>query len=787
MNSSTEILKKLLLKHPKTLGIDCLFDNEFLCWEDENANIISVSPSCEQITGYSVDDLIGNSKLFENIIFKEDYNIWQKRSNDLLSTDVSNCEFRIHHKSKRIIYIQQKSQRIFENNTFIGIKILNRDITNQKLTKEIINASTSVLFLWKNEPNFPAEFVTENVSNLLGYSVEDFTSGKIIYNNLIHPDCIKRVLSEVDKNKSEKNHSYLHQPYKIITKDGQIKWVSDNTSIRYDSFGNITHFHGIVSDISESKNAIDKLKQSEEIYRNVFNHSPLGILHFDKNGVITDCNEEFSSIIGTNKNNLIGFNMLTTLKDLELKEVVQKSLTIGSGVYKNFYTSVISGKTIPVVGRFNAVYSDGKQIIGGVGLIEDITDRNNHEKLQKALFEISATSSKMISIRELYKELHEIIKRLMPAENLFVAIHNKQTNLITFPYHVDKYDSPPKPKNFGNGLAEYILRTKTSQIISADMDKELQKKGEVELSGESAQIWVGVYLDFEGDYQGVLALQDYENPDAYSQEDLKVLQFVSEQIVKVLDKKYADRRLLESVEQLSLAKKELEVINKNKDMFFSIIAHDLRAPFNTLLGVTEMISGNMDDMSMKEVKEISSVIHSSTNNLFKLIENLLSWSRLQMGVFQINPVKLSILEVINDVLEVVSYSALDKKIMIENKITDLNAIVDKECLKTVARNLISNAIKFTNRFGNIILSSVELENHIQITIKDNGVGIKEEAIPKLFSISSKTSTIGTESEKGTGLGLILCKDLIEKNNGTIWVKSQFGKGSEFSFTIPKPI
>jgi len=601
----------------------------------------------------------------------------------------------------------------------------------------------------------------------------------------MHPECINRVMNEVKANRLDRNSSYTHQPYRIITKDGKIKWVSDNTSLRYDSLGNLTHFHGIISDITESKNALDKLKQSEEIYRNVFNHSPLGILHFDKNGVITDCNEEFSSIIGTNKHNLIGFNMLTNITDIELKEVVQKSLTIGSGVYKNFYTSVLTGKTTPVVGRFNAVYSDGKQIIGGVGLIEDITDRNNHEKLQKALFDISATSSKIISISELYKELHEIIMRLMPAENLFVAIHNKHTNLITFPYHVDKYDSAPKPKIFGNGLAEFILRTKKSQIITAKIDKELQLKGEVELSGESAQIWVGVYLDFEGDYQGVLALQDYENPDAYSQEDLKVLQFVSEQIVKVLDKKYADRRLLDSIEQLSLAKMELEVINKNKDIFFSIIAHDLRAPFNTLLGVTEMISGNMDDMSMKEVKEISSVIHSSTNNLFKLIENLLSWSRLQMGVFQINPVKLSILEVINDVLEVVSYSASDKKIMIENNITDLNAIVDKECLKTVVRNLLNNAIKFTNRFGNIILSSVELESYVQISIKDNGVGIKEEVIPKLFGISSKTSTIGTESEKGTGLGLILCKDLIEKNNGKIWVKSQFGKGSEFSFTIPK--
>ena len=147
-------------------------------------------------------------------------------------------------------------------------------------------------------------------------------------------------------------------------------------------------------------------------------------------------------------------------------------------------------------------------------------------------------------------------------------------------------------RQFGNGWTEVVLKSEKSQIITPEISDEITKKQIVDLFGRPSLVWIGIYLEFEGDYKGVLALQDYDNPNAYSEEDIKILQFVSEQIAKVLDKKYADRRLKESIEELSDAKKELEKINQNKDRFFSIIAHDLRAPFNTLLGVTNDFWGH---------------------------------------------------------------------------------------------------------------------------------------------------------------------------------------------------
>ncbi len=911
MSNKKETLKDILETTSSLFNLNDFYSRDMQYWEDENKNILSISNACEKITGYTSDEFLNNPKLIEDIIFDEDREIWENRCKDVHHDDVDRVQFRIKHKSGKTVWLEHDSQKLYnQSGVFIGFRSSNRDITRRKYTNEIINSSSSVLFLWKNEKGFPVEFVSPNVKNILGYTIEEFISGKVSYNDIIHPKCKARVNSEATINTKIKDENFKHEPYRIITKDNRTIWVSDNTSVKEDSNGMVTHFHGIVTDITEQKEAeqalksseerykslvefspngivihsrgrilyvnamavkliggtvsedyigkkindfihtdfqdevVEKLKhvseglrtrdffemklkridgttidvavasanikhndeiviqtvfyditktkkiqadlrKSEEVYRNIFNFSPLGILHFDKDGNITDCNDEFAKLIGTPREVLMDLNMLKNLKDEKLKKAVITCLTIGSSYYEDYYTSVTSGKTLPVTVRFNAVYDGDNSISGGIGLVEDISERKKNENLQKALFDISETASKTISMKELYQELHGIIKKLMPAKNMYVATHNSETNLVSFPYHVDEYDDLPTEHQFGNGLTEYILKTKKSQIITQKTDIELQQSGKVSQVGKPVLIWVGVYLEFEGNYKGVLALQDYTNANAYNEDDLKILKFVSSQIVKVLDKKYADRRLRNFVKELFEAKQELEIINENKDRFFSIIAHDLRSPFNTLLGVSEMISGDMDDMSMKEVKEISRVIHSSTQNLFKLIENLLSWSRLQMGAFVVEPIELKICNVVKSVLEILKITAKEKEITIVNNIANTNVFADEECVKTVLRNLIGNAIKFTKRCGKIELSSKSTDKFVEITISDSGVGMDQSTVQEIFSINKKTSTAGTENESGTGLGLILCKDLIEKNNGKIWAISEFGKGSQFSFTLPK--
>ena len=406
-------------------------------------------------------------------------------------------------------------------------------------------------------------------------------------------------------------------------------------------------------------------------------------------------------------------------------------------------------------------------------VLEDISARKKDEQLQKALFSISDEASKSKTIDELYKSIHKIISELMVAKNLYIAIHDGKKDIISFPYYVDEKRASREPRIFGDGLTEYVLSKKESTIVTEEIDRELQEVGAISRDQNYTQSWVGIYLNFEGDYQGVLAVQDYDNKATYGKQELEVLEFVSQQIVKAIDKKYSEIELRKSFKKLSKAKKELELINKNKDRFFSIIAHDLRSPFMALMGISQMISEDMAQMTLEEINEMTRTIHHSTLNLNKLIENLLGWSRLQMGTFEVIPKEISLMEISQDVINTLNLSAIKKNITIKNNITETQLFADKDCVNTILRNLVNNAIKFTKRNGTINLSAKEDNSLIKIAVEDNGVGISKSTLAKLFSITEKVSEVGTEEEVGTGLGLILCKELVEKNNGKIWAESKF--------------
>ncbi|NBC83170.1 MAG: response regulator [Bacteroidetes bacterium] len=230
---------------------------------------------------------------------------------------------------------------------------------------------------------------------------------------------------------------------------------------------------------------------------------------------------------------------------------------------------------------------------------------------------------------------------------------------------------------------------------------------------------------------------------------------------------------------------ELSELNATKDKFFSIIAHDLKNPFNTLLGFSELLMTNLSNYSSSELEEFIGIIHQTSKNAYALLENLLEWSRSQTGRIKFQPDKLDMKLLVESTLQTVQNNALKKNITLLNQIKHPGtAFADENMIKTVIRNLLSNAIKFTDNEGEIKVYSKTEDNLIYITISDNGVGIKEKDLEKLFRIDVNHSTVGTENEMGTGLGLILCKEFIVKNGGEIWVESEYGKGSQFTFTLP---
>ncbi len=230
---------------------------------------------------------------------------------------------------------------------------------------------------------------------------------------------------------------------------------------------------------------------------------------------------------------------------------------------------------------------------------------------------------------------------------------------------------------------------------------------------------------------------------------------------------------------------KLKQLNNDKDLFISILGHDLKGPFNVLLGMSEELSENLQDYQIDEIKNMITDINKSAQQSYNLLEDLLSWARAQQGKISFKPQKLNFADLCKDALEILQQSANAKKNQIvypaESRLT---VFADPDMIKTVLRNLVSNAIKFSNINDEISISAIQNITDITISVSDNGVGIPHDNIEKLFNNSYIITTIGTAKEKGTGLGLLLCKEFVEKHNGKIWVESEVGKGSVFKFTLP---
>ena len=237
-------------------------------------------------------------------------------------------------------------------------------------------------------------------------------------------------------------------------------------------------------------------------------------------------------------------------------------------------------------------------------------------------------------------------------------------------------------------------------------------------------------------------------------------------------------------EEIQKQRDYLNQLNKTKDRFFSIIAHDLKNPFNSIKGFTDLLIDNKKEYDEEKQLKFLRIIKDSTNKASVLLNNLLIWANSQSGSLNYTPKRIELVKHVMDVVSLLEIQAIKKEIDIYNNVDhNLSVLADENMLNTILRNLISNAIKFTKHGGEIKILSEVNEDKVEITVKDNGVGMSEKIIEGLFSLEEKNTNVGTANEQGSGLGLILCKDFVEKHGGKIWVKSTEGVGTEFIFSL----
>jgi signal transduction histidine kinase len=238
--------------------------------------------------------------------------------------------------------------------------------------------------------------------------------------------------------------------------------------------------------------------------------------------------------------------------------------------------------------------------------------------------------------------------------------------------------------------------------------------------------------------------------------------------------------------ELKKKNKELKQLNATKDKFFQILGHDIKAPMSQIISIVDVLKNDSQDLPENMRGKLLNKVTESSFQGLKLLDNILEWAMLQTGQLTFKPEKIEINELITGVVKFLHESAREKNITITNNIDQkIEAYADSNMLKTVFRNLISNAIKFTPEDGKISLNAVLHENGYLFSVKDTGIGMDQETINKLFKIEEKVSTRGTYNEQGTGLGLLLCQEFIEKHGSKIWVESTIGHGSSFQFFLPE--
>ncbi|MDP4172842.1 MAG: PAS domain S-box protein [Bacteroidota bacterium] len=564
--------------------------------------------------------------------------------------------------------------------------------------------------------------------------------------------------------------------------EGGVAWVSTTKAPLFDHLGNVSGIVGISRDITEIKAKEEALAKSEERYRNLIEYSPDTIAIICKGRLVFINNAGLALMKASGKNDLI---------DKDIQEFVDLSY-IEPAIH--FFEQISENKKPIKALKVKLKKLDREMIeteITGLPtiynnlpatqvIIRDVTEVKKQERIQKTTLKLLKASNYANTADELFRYIHQAVSELMPVKNFYIALYDENSKLLSFPYCIDEEDEQMPPQSLGKGLTEYVLKTGKAHLVTEQMDIELREKGEVELVGAPAKIWLGVPLQVREKTIGVMAVQDYYNEKAYSKSDKQALELLSFSVSRSIERKMAEEEILKYVQQL-------KETNATKDRFFSFISHDLRSPFSSLLGFSELLIADYDDLSDQEVKRYLEIIGATSRNLYNLLNNLLQFTRFQTGRVQYCPKYVSLLELIERNVELIKGNIIKKELKLTNNIKEeIDLYIDEEMISSVIQNLLTNAIKFTPRKGEIKLSSKldKGKNEVEISVSDTGIGMDEQTISKLFRIEVIQTTSGTEKESGTGLGLLLTKEAVEKNNGKIYVESIPKEGTTFRFTLP---
>jgi len=512
---------------------------------------------------------------------------------------------------------------------------------------------------------------------------------------------------------------------------------------------NNEQFLGIISkDITEEKLFRRTVYQNEKHLDILFNNDAIGIAIGKPDGGLYKINQKFMDIVGFSFHELRNFNLINLIHSDDQREVFELFEKTKSNKGKKFSfkkrVRQKSGNKLWVRSHVNFQWSSDKQLEMIVIFLEDISSQKKAED----------------ALRE--------------SERKYRFIAEKASDII---YSI----SLDKKITFYNRAAERIFEVPVEELAKKEYshlmlpkDKEFAKKLHQErLAGKKSPIFRHAFKTPKGK---IVHLEFSVNPlfDDYNQ------------VIGSLGIARDITARVKAEEKITEKNNQLQELVKTKDKLLSVIAHDLRDPFNTLIGFSEILQDQYYELSEEEILKYLQQINFASNNGFNLLTNLLDWSKTQTDKIKSIPEEKNITKIIHHVILYVKNSALAKNIEINfNHAEELIANIDENMLRTVLRNLIINAIKFSYKNDVINITTVDNPNEIIISIKDYGTGIRKDEIEHILNKDINFTKPGTDLEKGTGLGLIICKEFVQQWGGTLTIDSAIGKGSTLSFSIPK--
>ncbi len=438
-----------------------------------------------------------------------------------------------------------------------------------------------------------------------------------------------------------------------------------------------------------------------------------------------------------------------------------------------------SGATATFLVHADVIELGGVPSLLSVGI--DITERRRREQVQAATYQISRAVLAGGSLEVLFAEVHRIVGGLMPARNFYVALASADGRELAFPYFADEHVAAPPPRPLGNGFTEYVLQSgRPARVNAAELEALLRARGAYQPLLRPAAQRLGVPLNAAGRTLGVIALQDYQRADAYGDEELRLLNFVAEQVAVAVQRHQAEAAL-------RAAKEAADAASQAKSYFLASVSHELRTPLNGILGYTQIL--RRDSALTDRQRDGVRIIHESAEHLLALINDVLDFSKIEAGRIELQPADFDLAAFVASMGSVFAPRAREKGILLETALADgLPRWVcgDEQRLRQIVFNLMSNAVKFTATGGVVLAVEAGTEGAIRFCVSDTGPGIADEDRDRIFEPFTQVGRRMVASASGTGLGLAISRSLVERMGGTLRLASAPGRGSRFWFEVVLP-